>query len=157
MTDRMANPPVTLLTEMFSGRKKTGAGVSKLMAFGFGFNKQKALSAAENSVQQGKLQNAIGEYKKVLKADPKELTVSNTIGDLYPVSARATRPWNPSRALATPMRPGLHHQSHRDVQEAHQAEADPGERLAFGRALYPTGTPQRCAGASVPGDEGFFG
>ena len=53
------------------------------MAFGFGFNKQKALSAAEKFVQQGKLQNAITEYEKVLKADPKELTVSNTIGDLY--------------------------------------------------------------------------
>jgi len=53
------------------------------MAFGFGFNKQKVLSAAEKFVQQGKLQNAIAEYEKVLKADPKELTVSNTIGDLY--------------------------------------------------------------------------
>jgi len=53
------------------------------MAFGFGFNKQKALSSAEKYVQQGKLQNAIAEYEKVLKADPKELTVSNTIGDLY--------------------------------------------------------------------------
>ncbi len=53
------------------------------MAFGFGFNKQKALSAAEKFVQQGKLQNAIAEYEKILKADPKELTVSNTIGDLY--------------------------------------------------------------------------
>jgi len=53
------------------------------MAFGFGFNKQKALSAAEKFVQQGKLQNAIAEYEKVLKADSKDLTVSNTIGDLY--------------------------------------------------------------------------
>jgi tetratricopeptide (TPR) repeat protein len=53
------------------------------MAFGFGFNKQKALSSAEKFVQQGKLQNAIAEYEKVLKADPKVLTVSNTIGDLY--------------------------------------------------------------------------
>ena len=53
------------------------------MAFGFGFNKQKALSSAEKFVQQGKLQNAISEYEKVLKADPKDLTVSNTIGDLY--------------------------------------------------------------------------
>lgn len=53
------------------------------MAFGFGFNKQKALSAAEKYVQQGKMQNAIAEYEKVLKADPKDLTVSNTIGDLY--------------------------------------------------------------------------
>ena len=39
------------------------------MAFGFGFNKQKVLSAAEKYVQQGKMQNAIAEYEKVLKAD----------------------------------------------------------------------------------------
>jgi tetratricopeptide (TPR) repeat protein len=53
------------------------------MAFGFGFNKQKVLSAAEKYVQQGKIQNAIAEYEKVIKADPKDLTVTNTIGDLY--------------------------------------------------------------------------
>ena len=53
------------------------------MAFGFGFNKQKVLSAAEKYVQQGKLQNAIAEYEKILKADPKDLTVMNTVGDLY--------------------------------------------------------------------------
>ena len=53
------------------------------MAFGFGFNKQKVLSAAEKFVQQGKLQNAITEYEKVAKADPKDLTVINTVGDLY--------------------------------------------------------------------------
>jgi tetratricopeptide (TPR) repeat protein len=53
------------------------------MAFGFGFNKQKVLGTAEKYVQQGKLQNAIAEYAKVVKADPKDLTVLNTIGDLY--------------------------------------------------------------------------
>ena len=53
------------------------------MALGFGFNKAKILSAAEKFVQQGKLQNAIAEYEKVLKQDPKDLTVLNTIGDLY--------------------------------------------------------------------------
>jgi pilus assembly protein FimV len=53
------------------------------MAFGFGFNKQKVLSAAEKFVQQGRLPNAITEYEKVLKNDPKDLTVMNTIGDLY--------------------------------------------------------------------------
>src|ERR1700751_579074 len=53
------------------------------MAFGFGFNKQKVLSAAEKYVQQGKLQNAIAEYEKILKADPKDLTVMNTVGDLH--------------------------------------------------------------------------
>ena len=53
------------------------------MAFGFGFNKQKVLSTAEKFVQQGKLPNAISEYEKILKADPKDLTVMNTVGDLY--------------------------------------------------------------------------
>ncbi len=49
----------------------------------FGFNKQKALANAEKHVQQGKLQNAISEYEKVIKNDPKDLTVTNTVGDLY--------------------------------------------------------------------------
>lgn len=53
------------------------------MALGFGFNKQKVLASAEKAVQQGKLQNAISEYEKVVKEDPKDLTVLNTIGDLY--------------------------------------------------------------------------
>ncbi|HEX6802425.1 MAG TPA: tetratricopeptide repeat protein [Terriglobales bacterium] len=53
------------------------------MAFGFGFNKQKVLSAAEKCVQQGKLQNAIAEYEKILKHDSKDLTVMNTVGDLH--------------------------------------------------------------------------
>jgi pilus assembly protein FimV len=53
------------------------------MALGFGFNKTKVLSSAEKFVQQGKLQNAIVEYEKVTKEDPKDLTVLNTIGDLY--------------------------------------------------------------------------
>jgi len=49
----------------------------------FGFNKQKVLASAEKYVQQGKLQNAIAEYEKVLKNDTKDLTVTNTVGDLY--------------------------------------------------------------------------
>src|SRR3974377_1742133 len=53
------------------------------MAFGFGFNKQKVLANAEKYVQQGKLQNAISEYEKILKNDAKDLTVTNTAGDLY--------------------------------------------------------------------------
>jgi pilus assembly protein FimV len=61
------------------------------MAFGFGFNKQKVLSAAEKYVQQGKLQNAIAEYEKILKADPKDLTVLNTVGDLYARNGEADR------------------------------------------------------------------
>jgi tetratricopeptide (TPR) repeat protein len=64
---------------------KTGErfGAGNLLAFGFGFNKQKVLSAAEKFVQQDKLPNAISEYEKVLKADPKDLTVMNTVGDLH--------------------------------------------------------------------------
>ncbi|MGC2744183.1 MAG: tetratricopeptide repeat protein [Candidatus Angelobacter sp.] len=53
------------------------------MALGFGFNKVKVLAQAEKFVQQGKLPNAITEYEKVIKEDPKDLTVLNTIGDLY--------------------------------------------------------------------------
>src|SRR3954469_13382767 len=49
----------------------------------FGFNKQKVLASAEKYAQQGKLQNAISEYEKILKNDPKDLTVNNTVGDLY--------------------------------------------------------------------------
>src|ERR1700691_4482877 len=49
----------------------------------FGFNKQKVLSSAEKYVQQGKIQNAIAEYDNALKNDPKDLTVANTVGDLY--------------------------------------------------------------------------
>ena len=53
------------------------------MALGFGFNKAKVLAAAEKFVQQGKLPNAIAEYLKVIAEDPKDLTVMNTVGDLY--------------------------------------------------------------------------
>ena len=85
MAEWVVNQPVTFreLAVVEASGSSTGAGVRTNMAFGFGFNKQKALSAAEKFVQQGKLQNAIAEYEKVLKADPKDLTVSNTIGDLY--------------------------------------------------------------------------
>src|SRR6201993_1914550 len=49
----------------------------------FGFNKQKVLGSAEKYVQQGKIQNAISEYEKIIKNDTKDLTVTNTVGDLY--------------------------------------------------------------------------
>jgi tetratricopeptide (TPR) repeat protein len=52
------------------------------MALGFGFNKAKVLASAEKFVQQGKLPNAIAEYEKIIKEDPKDLTVLNTLGDL---------------------------------------------------------------------------
>src|ERR1700741_5316363 len=70
-----------LLVE-FAVTEHQGLEFDALMAL-FGFNKQKVLANAEKYVQQGKLQNAISEYEKVLKNDPKDLTVTNTIGDLY--------------------------------------------------------------------------
>src|SRR5215813_9177560 len=53
------------------------------MALGLGFNKTKTSKAAERFVLQGKLQNAIAEYEKILKDDPRDLTVLNTVGELH--------------------------------------------------------------------------
>jgi tetratricopeptide (TPR) repeat protein len=64
------------------------------MAFGFGFNKAKVLNSAEKHVQQGKIQNAINDYEKVLQHDPKDLAILNTLGDLY------ARMGNPDRAAS---------------------------------------------------------
>ena len=50
---------------------------------GFGFNKTKVLASAERYIQQGRLSNAIAEYQKILKNDARDLTVLNTVGDLY--------------------------------------------------------------------------
>ena len=50
------------------------------MALGFGFNKAKVLASAEKFVQQGKLPNAITEYEKIIKEDPKDLTVAEHRG-----------------------------------------------------------------------------
>ncbi len=53
------------------------------MAFGFGYNKAKILASAEKNVKQGRLSQAIADYEKIAREDPKDLTVLNTIGDLY--------------------------------------------------------------------------
>lgn len=46
-------------------------------------NKSKVLRTAEKYVLQGKLPAAIDEYRKVVDADPSDLTTINTLGDLY--------------------------------------------------------------------------
>ena len=51
--------------------------------FGFGYSKEKSRAAAERFLQQNKLQNAIAEYEKILKAEPNDLTIANQIGDIY--------------------------------------------------------------------------
>ena len=57
---------------------------------GFGFKKTKVLAAAERHLQQGRLSQAIAEYKKNLKHDARDLTVLNTVGDLYARSNQVT-------------------------------------------------------------------
>jgi tetratricopeptide (TPR) repeat protein len=50
---------------------------------GFGFNKTKLLASAEKNAKQGRLQNAIADYERILKEEPNDLNVLNTIGDLH--------------------------------------------------------------------------
>ena len=47
------------------------------------FDKRRSLQNALNYTQQGKWDRAIAEYQSILKADPKDLTVCNNLGDLY--------------------------------------------------------------------------
>jgi tetratricopeptide (TPR) repeat protein len=46
-------------------------------------NKAKILKTAEKFVVQGKIQNAIAEYQKLIKEDPTDLPLVNSLGDLY--------------------------------------------------------------------------
>src|SRR5271157_121607 len=47
------------------------------------FDKRKSLQNALTFTQQGKWDRAIVEYQAILKADPRDLTVCNNLGDLY--------------------------------------------------------------------------
>jgi len=51
--------------------------------FGFGFNKEKSRANAERYLRQNKLQFAITEYEKILQAEPRDLAILNTVGDIY--------------------------------------------------------------------------
>lgn len=46
-------------------------------------NKAKVLRSAEKYVIQGKISHAISEYQKLIKEDPTDLPLVNTLGDLY--------------------------------------------------------------------------
>ncbi len=46
-------------------------------------NKAKLLQDAEKYMLHGKVQQAIGEYQKIIKSDPNDVLILNTIGDLY--------------------------------------------------------------------------
>jgi tetratricopeptide (TPR) repeat protein len=54
-----------------------------VFGFEFGFNKEKSRLKAEGYLQQNKLPNAIVEYEKILKVEPNDLTILNTVGDVY--------------------------------------------------------------------------
>jgi diguanylate cyclase (GGDEF)-like protein len=51
--------------------------------FSRAFDREKSIKQAEKYVQQGKVEAAIKEYEAVAKADPKDMTVANILGDLY--------------------------------------------------------------------------
>ncbi len=51
--------------------------------FGLGYSKEKSRAAAEKYLQQNKLPNAIAEYEKILKEEPRDLAILNTVGDVY--------------------------------------------------------------------------
>jgi tetratricopeptide (TPR) repeat protein len=59
-----------------------------------GFDKAKALSAAEKFLSQGKIPAAIQEYRKIVERDALDFTALNTLGDLY------VRTKQPGEALA---------------------------------------------------------
>jgi pilus assembly protein FimV len=46
-------------------------------------SKAKYLHDAEKYMLHGKVQQAIGEYQKIIKSDPNDVLILNTIGDLY--------------------------------------------------------------------------
>src|ERR687893_2607631 len=48
-----------------------------------GFDKAKAIRAAEKSLAQGKIPAAIQEYRRIVENDPEDFTALNTLGDLY--------------------------------------------------------------------------
>ena len=51
-------------------------------------NKSQALNAAKQYVLQRNLQAAIEIYRKIIEADPTDLTATNTLGDLYASTGR---------------------------------------------------------------------
>ncbi len=51
------------------------------------FDKAKAMRSAERFVAQGKLKNAIAEYRAVVDNDPRDIATLNMLGDLYAKNA----------------------------------------------------------------------
>jgi tetratricopeptide (TPR) repeat protein len=64
------------------------------------FNKARAMQEAEKYVIQGKISQAIKEYKRILDKEPADLTLLNTIGDLYYREKNTSEALNHFRQLA---------------------------------------------------------
>jgi tetratricopeptide (TPR) repeat protein len=64
------------------------------------FNKARAMQEAEKYVIQGKISQAIKEYKRILDKEPADLTLLNTIGDLYYRQKNTSEALNHFRQLA---------------------------------------------------------
>jgi tetratricopeptide (TPR) repeat protein len=69
-------------------------------------NKSKVLRSAEKYVLQGKIPAAIDEYRKVVDADPADLTTINTLGDLYVRAGRIQDAINNFSRIADSYREG---------------------------------------------------
>jgi len=48
-----------------------------------GFDKAKAIRAAEKYLAQGKIPAAVQEYRRIVEVDPEDFSAFNTLGDLY--------------------------------------------------------------------------
>jgi tetratricopeptide (TPR) repeat protein len=87
------NPEAVLPYAKYQGHLRAGsfeAALSRLIEalwspnmFGFGFSKEKSRANAEKYLQQNKLPQAISEYEKILKVEPRDLAILNTVGDIY--------------------------------------------------------------------------
>jgi Flp pilus assembly protein TadD len=64
------------------------------------FHKARALQAAEKSVAQGKIAQAIKQYQEILDNEPADVSLLNTIGDLYVRDRNLTEALRQFRKLA---------------------------------------------------------
>ena len=67
------------------------------------FQKARALQEAEKSVAQGKISQAIRQYQEILDNDPSDVSLLNTIGDLYIRDRNITEGFGSSTGWRKPM------------------------------------------------------
>jgi tetratricopeptide (TPR) repeat protein len=76
------------------------------------FDKAKAMRSAERFVAQGKLRNAIAEYRAVVDNDPRDIATLNMLGDLYAKNSQK------SEAVKCYLRVAEHYHSQGFAQKA---------------------------------------